>query len=316
MMIFRTVGTVSPVWDVAPEGDAAAAAAGGDPNAGKTGAEGGAEGGFVFDAEKAFADLPADTREWLQKGDYGKDVKALATKAHAQEKLIGSSIRVPGEDATEDERNAFLDKLGRPKSDADYKFEAPKNMPEGLPYDEQLDKSFRGVAHKLGLSQAQAAGLRDMFVEYQVGAYNGVAEKTGEQLAQRVTAATEAMEKKWGKIDGDTAKANFEVADRVFTMAPGGQELLAELKAIGLVGPNKEIFSAPLAFTLASIGQALYAEDGALKGDTDLGKSGNPYTKEGWNLTLQSKLWKEDPEQARSLIAAAGLKPSDLGLPG
>jgi len=289
------------------------AAAGGTPD----GAGGGVEdkgGAFVFDAEKAFADLDTDTREWLQKGDYGKDVKLLAKKAHEQEKLIGNAVRIPGKDATPEEREEFLTKLGRPKTADEYQLAAPTNLPEGLPYDGELAKAFKGKAHELGLTAQQAAGLHEMFVEYNVGAFNGAAVKSQEQLVQKATAATEQITKAWGPLDGDTAKANFEIGDRVFTMAPGGQEVLEELKGLGLIGPNKEILSWPLAKMFSAIGSALYSEGGLLRGNPD--EAGNPFADNSSNLTLQMKIVKENPDRARSLIAAAGKKPSDFGLTG
>lgn len=321
-MTTRNVGTgfspnFGPVW--APEdggtgGADGAAGNAGDPNAGGTGAETGGQGAPGFDPEKTFAALDKDTRGWLQKQGLETDPVKLATKAHEQEKVLGSAIRIPKDDAPEEERAAFLDKLGRPKTADDYKFEAPKNMPESLPYDETLDKQFRGIAHNLGLSQKQAAGLRDMFVDYQVNAFNGITAQSTQALEAKATKATETMTAKWGPIDGATAKQNFEVANRVFTQAPGGQEVLAELKELGLVGPNKEILSAPLAFMLSSIGNALYVEDGVLRGNP--GMDTNPWDEKTFNLTAQSKIWREDPDAARGMIAAIGKKPSDFGLPG
>lgn len=315
-MIFRNVGTGLrlPRPFYAPEGGEGAgdnAALAGDPNPENSGGEPEA-GAFVFDAEKAFADLDADTREWLQKGEHGKDVKLLAKKAYEQEKLLGSTIRIPKEDAPPEEREAFLNKLGRPEKADGYQLEAPKDMPEGLPYDGELAASFKAKAHELGLTQAQAAGLHDMFVSYQTGLFSGALEQQTQQLEQRAAAATEALVKQWGPLDGDTAKKNFEVADQVFRHAPGGQEVLEELKGLGLVGPNKEILSAPLATMFAALGNALYVEDGLLRGDTAL--VDNPFADETSNLTEAMRVAKADPDRARSLIAAAGKKPEAFGL--
>lgn len=301
-----TIRLPMPLYDGAGEG-------GGQP-AGEAGGNADA-GAFVFDAGKAYEGLEADNLEWLQKNEaLMKDPKALVKHAFNQEKLLGNAIRVPKDDAPQEERDAFLEKLGRPKTDAEYKFEAPKNMPEGLPYDESLEKQFRGVAHKLGLTQQQAAGLRDMFVEYQTAAFSQAAGQSTEQLEARATQATETLVKKWGPLDGDTAKANFEIANRVFELAPGGQEVLAELKTLGLVGPNKEILSAPLAFMFAAFGNALYKEDEVLRGRGSEA-AGNVFADgESFNLTSAMKIIKTDPDRARSLIAAAGKKPSDFGI--
>jgi hypothetical protein len=311
MNIFR-LGALpypTPVWDAASDAAAAAAVKGGEPEQ-KTGEEGG--GVVTFDAGTAYAELDADSREWLQKANLIESPAALAKHAYNQEKLLGNAVRVPKDDAPQEEKDAFLDKLGRPKTPDEYKFEAPKDMPEGLPYDGELEKRFRSEAHALGLNPAQAAKLRDMFVDYQIGAFNGASSVSKQQIEAKAGKATETLEGKWGPLDGDTAKANFEIADRVFTLAPGGQEVLAELKSLGLVGPNKEILSAPLAFLFASIG-TLYGEDKVLRGKAD--EAGNPFADgSSSNLTLAMKIAKEDPDRARSLISAAGKTPSDFGL--
>jgi hypothetical protein len=140
----RTAGTdwnTIPLPFFAPEGegDGGGDGTGGDPNGNGDGDKSG-EGSFAFDAGKAYADLDADTRNWLQSANVLEDPKALATKAYNQEKLLGGSIRIPGKDAPKEEVDAFLNKLGRPEKADGYKLEVPKDMPEGLPYDGEFAK--------------------------------------------------------------------------------------------------------------------------------------------------------------------------------
>lgn len=321
-MKFRTeVGTAwnaipLPLFDEPNEGGAGGGGGegtGGDPNGNGDGKEGG-DGSFVFDAGKAYAELDADTRTWLQKAGVDADPKALATKAYNQEKLLGGSIRLPGKDATPEELTEFFGKLGRPAEADKYELKAPTDLPEGIPYDGEVAKGFRTAAHAAGLSQTQAAALHDWYVGMAGSAYTAQAAAAQEALQGRATKAAEELVKLWGPLEGDTASANFEIADKVFTQAPGGQEFLTELKELGLVGPNKEILSAPLAKMLASLGTALYTEDGVLRGNPDV--VGNPFDEksEQFNVTEQMRLVKRDPDQARSLIAAAGKKPLDFGL--
>lgn len=298
-----------PVFDAASDAAAAAATAGaaGEPEQ-KAGDENG--GVAAFDADKAYAELDADSREWLQKANLATSPAALANHAYNQEKLLGSAIRIPKEDATEEEKAAFLDKLGRPKTPDAYQFEAPKDLPEGLPYDADMETQFKGFAHAAGLTQAQAASARDWFMKYQVGAFTGATEASATVLKGKADKATAALEAEWGPLTGDTAKANIEIADRVFTHAPGGQEVLAELQSLGLIGPGKEILSAPIARLFADIG-TLYGEDKVLRGKPD--EIGNPFAGDV-NLTLAMNIVKSDPDRARSLIAAAGKKAAEYGL--
>jgi hypothetical protein len=324
-MITRTTGTshpsyFQPLWAGENEGANAGGeqAAGGEqkagePDAGNSGGAADQNGSVSFDAGKAFEGLEADNLEWLQKVGLKEDPKALAKHAYNQEKLLGNALRIPGKDATPEEREAFLEKLGRPKTPDQYELPAPKDMPKELPYDGEREKVLRGLAHKLGLNNEQTVALRDAYIADEVGRFNGSAEAKKAATEQKATKATEELVKLWGPLDGETAAANFEIADKVFTQTPGGPEVLAELKAIGLVGPNKEILSVPLAKMFSAIGTALYTEDGLLRGRPDA--IGNPFSDgEGFNVTKQMAMVKNDPDQARSMIAAAGKKAAEFGL--
>lgn len=319
-MFTRKVG---PIWAPGEEGTAGAGAAGdataggaaaetGTQNAGDGGA-GDSSGSADAGAGTAFAALDEDTRGWLQTKGLG-DVQSLAKSARESEKLLGGMVKLPGKDATPEEREAFLNKLGRPEKVDGYQFTPPKDLPEGLPYDGDRAKAFAGVAHKLGITQEQAAGLHDWFMADSVNAFSGMGEAQKAAMQQRGVAETEKLVKEWGPLEGDTARANFEIADKVFTQVPGGQDFLQELQAIGLVGPNKEILSAPIAKMLANLGTALYTEDGVLRGKPDV--IGNPFDKKApsFNLTEAMKIAKEDPDRARSYVTAAGGKPDEWGL--
>lgn len=311
-MFIRKVG---PIW--APEnegaGGAGAGAGGGEgnQNAGDNGGAG-SEGSEQKAAGEPFAALDEDTRTWLQTKGM-TDVAALAKSARESERLIGDRIKIPGKDATQEEKDKFLNLLGRPEKEDDYQFTAPKDLPEGLPYDGEKAKAFKGMAHKLGLNNEQATALHDFYINEQLEGFKGATANEAAKLQAKAESATADLVKLWGPLDGATAAANFEIADKIFTQTPGGQELLAELKELKLVGPNKEIYSAPLAKMLSALGTALYTEDGILRGAPDA--VGNPFAEgEHFNVTQQMQLAKADPERARSLIAAAGKKPSDFGL--
>lgn len=303
-------GLISPLYSVGEEGAGGA----GSQEQGGNGGEQGGNGAFVFDAGKAFEGLEADNLEWLQKNEtLLKDPKALARHTFNQEKLLGNAIRIPKEDATPEEREAFLNKLGRPEKPDGYQLKAPEKMPEGMAYDGEFASAFKAEAHKLGLTAAQAAGLHDLYVNRMIEGYGAGEQKTLETIKAKADGATAELTKLWGPLDGQTAKTNFEFANRVFTLAPGGNELLEELKGLGLVGPNKEVLSRPLATVLAAVGGALYAEDNVLRGDA--ARVANPFRDgETFNLTEAMKVVKENPDEARSLIAAAGKKPEDFGL--
>jgi len=257
-----------------------------------------------------FADLPEDTREWLKKREIS-DPKAAAKLAHDQAKLLGNAIRVPGKNATEEERAEFLNKLGRPAEANGYEFTVPKDLPEEVPYDAERATEFKGVAHKLGLTKEQAAGLHDWFATQTVNDFKSYGEKQQAQTVERAKAETEKLVKRWGPIDGQTARTNLTYADKAITLA-GGPEVVAELQRAGFIGANKEILSEPLAVMFAKFGQAIFKEDEILKGDAD--KLNNPFAEGSLNVTKQMQLVKQDRDAAISLIHAAGKKPSEFGL--
>lgn len=295
----------------AAAGSTAAAAAGGS-QPGATGGDGGQGGSGANDALKTFEGLEKDNLDWLQKTNL-LDPKALAKQAYNQEKLLGSAIRLPGKDAKPEEIDAFYTKLGRPAKADGYEFVPPKDMPEGMAYDEGRAKSLKEAAFQLGLTPKQAAAMHDLYVQDAITGFKGAGQRQQETNTQHAVAASEALVKRWGPLDGDTAKANFEIANRVFTQVPGGSDFLTELKSLGLVGPNKEILSEPIAVLLANIGGALFKEDDVLHGTR--AALDNPFADgDKFNLTQAMAQVKKDPDHARMLIAAAGKKPSDFGL--
>lgn len=272
--------------------------------------------GSAFDVTTALAGLDADNREWLTKQGFVKDGKItaedltkLSKQTFNQDKLLGNAIRIPGKDATQEERDAFLTKLGRPATAADYKFELPKDLPEELPYDGEVAKAYASEAHKLGLTKEQAAGLHDWFAKQQVDTYKGYSGAQAAEKSSMAKAAVGELEKEWGPIGGETAKANLEFADRV--LGEADPQTLLDLQKFGIIGPEKEIYSASLAKLFAKVGTALYKEAGVLKGNPS--RIGNPFEGEG-NLSDQMKVWKSDPDHARALMTAAGKKPADFGL--
>jgi hypothetical protein len=324
-MFIRSFGPVisatpQPLWEgegvdgAAPKGDTSNDVTKTDTStADATGAKTDQNGSVSFDPATAYAALDEDTRNWLQTKGLDKDPAALAKSAREAERLIGDRVKIPGKDATQEERDAFLNKLGRPAKPEDYTFTVPKDLPENVPYDGERAKQLKTDLHKLGLTGEQASAIHDMYLTEITGILGGSAEHQAAQFREQAEKATEALVKRWGPLDGDTAKANFEIADRVFTDVPGGQELLADLKSKGFVGENKEVLSEALAVFLANIGNALFVEDSVLRGRND--EVGNPFADgEHFNLTKVMKIVKEDPDRAASLIAAAGKKPSDFGL--
>ena len=164
---------------------------------------------------------------WLQSlpPEYRAD-KSLArykdlpdfVKGHKElEKQFSSGARIPGPDATDEERSAFYNKLGRPESPDKYEIK----FAEGTPVDDALLGAFRGVAHKLGLSQTQAQALG----EWWAGQAGAQAETQGNEIKGDLETWDKELTTEWGwKKD-----QNIALAARAFNRAVDGTDLAQPL---------------------------------------------------------------------------------------
>lgn len=169
------------------------------------------------------AQLPDDLKEndsltrFEKIGDLGREYIALKGK-------LDNSIQLLTEDATDEERAEFFNRLGRPETADDYSIERPELL-EDLPYNEALEREFREEAHRLGLSDEQARGLFEWY-------HNNMASAHGEFSAIRERNhrdAVETMKRYWGsKFD-----ENIEVSKRAVNEY-GGDELKQLLDESGL----------------------------------------------------------------------------------
>lgn len=92
--------------------------------------------------------------------DLGKSYKNL-------EQLLGKDrIPVPQAEDDEDGWQRWYQASGRPEKPDDYELERP-SLPSDLPYDEDLEKSFRTYAHVNGLNKKQTKNIFDAFVKTQ-----------------------------------------------------------------------------------------------------------------------------------------------------
>jgi hypothetical protein len=190
----------------------------------------------VISTEGSFINsLPEDLRGNPSLQDF-KDVGGLAKSyAHSQQ-MLGSSIRIPGEDAsteahsefytklqgmpgvvrmpmeTGDEAgwNDFYSKAGRPETAEGYSL----NLPEGM----QTDPQMMQIAHSMGLNNAQV----NKFVAFQ----NSQAEQSATMSLESRDTAMNTLKSEWGadynsRMDG--AKA------AIATYAGKNQEAVNEL---------------------------------------------------------------------------------------
>ena len=121
------------------------------------------------------------------------------------DKLKGAIFR-PGENATDDERKAYLKALGVPD-----KYKLPKVADADKDYLGDVDtfnKWFTEAAGKTDMTQAQAEAFYNLYV----GANVQRAKDAQAERAKVEQERADALNKEWG----DKAKENFELAKRAF----------------------------------------------------------------------------------------------------
>lgn len=103
----------------------------------------------------------------------GKDIsEVFKSFKNAQSMVGGDKVVLPtGKLNTPENWNHVLDKLGAPKDINGYKFERPE-LPEGMAYDEKLEKAIAEACHYLRVLPWQAQGLNQVFNKYAIEKYN------------------------------------------------------------------------------------------------------------------------------------------------
>lgn len=142
-----------------PEGDGAVA---GSPGGAVVEGQAGSAGSVAVSGGGWRESLPEPIRAEKSfdvfKGKDWNEVGPVMAKSYLDsQKMIGGSVRVPKPDATPEEKQKFNDeiytKLGRPDKPESYEFKRPA-FAEGL-WDANLEKTFLGIAHKMGLNHSQ-----------------------------------------------------------------------------------------------------------------------------------------------------------------
>jgi DNA-binding ferritin-like protein (Dps family) len=166
----------------------------GDPNPGNTpGNEGNpnaGDGGAGPPSVTINAELLGDYKDDpVFKPFDGKPVAdVFKSFKNAQSLIGGEKLVIPaGKLDTEDNWNHVFDRLGRPKDAAGYKFDRPQ-MPEGLPYDEKLEKVFAAECHKVGILPKQAQAIYNMWNKLQADTYTAIEAQQTKRAEETETA--------------------------------------------------------------------------------------------------------------------------------
>jgi len=123
-----------------------------------------------IDAARQAAQRPEWVPEKYWKADKNEaDYEGLAKGYTNLEKLLGRD-KVPGPLNDEDQEgwDRWYSATGRPEAPDKYEFKRPDKLPDGMSYDEEMEKSFREFVHKNGLNKRQAANIYDGYVKQHI----------------------------------------------------------------------------------------------------------------------------------------------------
>lgn len=199
--------------------------------------------------EAATADWTSGFTDDLKTFVAAKGARSAAELAAAFAKTDADTAALipPPKDGVWDD--AARTKLGIPAKAEEYKLTRPQ-LPEGMPYDDALEKAALPVAHKLGLTPQQLQGLADFIADHRL------AESTAQLQALQagMDEAEQALRQEWGAGYERQLSLAARTAKRF-----GGNELIEALNQTGF-GNNPHLVRA-----FAKIA-TLVAED-TMKGD-------------------------------------------------
>ncbi|HWT40388.1 MAG TPA: hypothetical protein VN081_03940 [Dongiaceae bacterium] len=270
-----------------------------------------------MDVTQSFTGIPAkfaqdaDFQNFTSLDDVLGEFKTLKQLRANQD--ANGFINLIGEKSTPEEVNAFFEKLGKPKSAAEYGFKAPDNLPEGLDFSDERAAKFAELVHKHNLTTTQAQGLfNDLHSEILVPEFNSLAEMQTAQLESNFT----ELEKVWGqqgspefnKAHKNALKAFNYVADSKLAGAFKADPALASnplvLQVLSRLGSKMGNDNVPTVHGVEPAGRftdSLPAVDKAIKDFHSSGKfknmmSGKPGP-ETANLKAEwSQLWSKKNE--------------------
>ena len=167
--------------------------------------------------------LPKEIRDHEAIRDMGKPGELASAYI---EMAAGSenSVAIPGEDATDEDRDAFYGKLGRPDSGEDYSIEVGEDLPDAtkLYFDDEFMGAFKDGAFAAGLNQDQAQKVFGDFSK----AFGAKAEAMKEQLR---TATEKQLKGEWKGNFNENLKKSQLALKKLF-----GEDFAGYLEDTGL----------------------------------------------------------------------------------
>ena len=196
----------------------------------------------------------ADFATWKEKAP-APLVKFITDNMTAARAKTEGMVRVPGENATPEEMQAFYAALGVPEKPEDYGIGKPEQLPDGVMWDDNLNASFMKAAKELGLTKAQAQGLAKFQVDH---------------IASSVAANREAMQQVLAQEKAELDKTFGADLDKVVTSVKAAVTTNPKLAALGIPAeafdPTHNDFWGPSALKLVNALVAMTGEHSLHRG--------------------------------------------------
>lgn len=155
------------------------------------------------------------------------DVPNLAKALVHNKSLVGrKGVIIPKEDAAPEDWEHFYTDLGRPPSPEAYEIK-PENLPEGFPYQQDLEVNYRQLAFQAGLNPNQAKLIYDGYNKFVLEQYDQIQQ----DLKGKVAEMQAGLQKEWGTKYEENLTLARKAMKRV--APPGSQEMQALDAAIG-----------------------------------------------------------------------------------
>ena len=113
-----------------------------------------------FNAEGIDQSLVSDKVKTFTNSDGSMNVNELLKSYDSSQRYIGAAVKIPGENASQEEVSAFYSKLGRPESADKYTWTPPEGISVEGATAENF-KAFMDLCFKLGLTNKQTSGILD-----------------------------------------------------------------------------------------------------------------------------------------------------------
>jgi len=187
---------------------------------------------------------------------------------------VGKGVRVPAKGASQAEWSAYRKAVGVPESAEGYRFQRPQ-LPQGMRYNEGIEKWFREKMHGANVPQEQAEAIFNDFNRMQVENYNQFQAQAQAQRQKDFETGKATLQKEFGDKFDEKMAALKRGIDQF--LSPKAFE---KLKRFGLDNDPDIVFA------FVKVGESM-AED-KLVAATDGGQkevpSGLPRTRHGHTL--------------------------------